>query len=877
MIETALTSNLTTQPQKSTLNYLEKLLNQGDLVALAKYLVSSLGFSVVPLYSRKGQDGIELSYTGNRKDLQIKTEYDIKKFFAKTKTVGIAIRCGKTSNLIALDIDDLEKFNKFYPLEKLQKTSYLVLTPSGGYHVGFLYDEEFYKGYKFLKEAGFELKSNGDLINFYTTLVDYQYKLLKFGPLKPMPEDLKTMLKKLIKEKIKNFPTSSVNFQGLELNLQDILSQLEKLTNYTPYERKPGVWRARCPAHDDKEPSLDVELSKEGKIRFYCWAGCKPKDIIQALNLPTTKEKPKKEPEEELLNQEFLEQLYQEMQKKPATNTETEKEKFIYVEISKKKGTYVRCNYADLSIEFGKIKIDEDTQIQIFEPHYKVFNCCIQSIYAVENPLTFEKKYEIHFASKNPEEAHTTLRGTIREIWEALNQQTSYVLANSVGLQMLTTVLNYFLEKNWYQKKQEELPPGFYAFNGKLYAQTFEEKNFTKEDLRQAAKFLNEYIMSHPNPALVASIIRAGLLLPFSFAQKQLVHEGKLRKRIKYLFLYGESRSGKTTTALLLSKIWGTENKINYASFSTEARASKHISNSTHILIVDEVNKDLEVNPVKELLKFSYEDLTARTIQSKNLKTIHFPALAALIMTSNSHFPEDPALLQRFYIFRFRKSDKISISARNKYEKEDFNCLLPLCQFVWQYVKTHGLKDDYINYTIEILKAFYTEAEVHAEWLDWEFTDDTSQTEEEQLYNKEAEFFTAVQKFFNHHIKPRENIQYAKLIYEALTLGQFGRWIWVDDKKFVYLSKDFLLELKKSYKCNIRDLEELSELVGWKKKQKRYKDTKIYVVSTTIMEFLYKLNYIPTLLDSYEFDLWLKNKLEIQSLPEEDPDEELPF
>jgi hypothetical protein len=30
--------------------------------------------------------------------------------------------------------------------------------------------------------------------------------------------------------------------------------------------------------------------------------------------------------------------------------------------------------------------------------------------------------------------------------------------------------------------------------------------------------------------------------------------------------------------------------------------------------------------------------------------------------------------------------------------------------------------------------------------------------------------------------------------------------------------KDFLWELKKSYRCNIRDLEELSELTGWIKK-----------------------------------------------------------
>jgi hypothetical protein len=205
---------------------------------------------------------------------------------------------------------------------------------------------------------------------------------------------------------------------------------------------------------------------------------------------------------------------------------------------------------------------------------------------------------------------------------------------------------------------------------------------------------------------------------------------------MKYLFLTGQTKSGKNHYSLLLSRIWGTDNKISYASLNTEARAGKHLSTSTHILIVDKVNKDLETSPVKELLKSAQEDFIARTIQSKSLKPIHYPALAATIMTSNSHFPEDPALLQRFFVFRFRKLDKISAADRAKYEKEDFNCLLPLGQFIYQYIKQHGLRDNYIEYATEILKAFYEKAEVHGEWLDWAFIHDTAETEEEQKYKK---------------------------------------------------------------------------------------------------------------------------------------------
>jgi len=443
------------------------------------------------------------------------------------------------------------------------------------------------------------------------------------------------------------------------------------------------------------------------------------------------------------------------------------------------------------------------------------------------------------------------------------------VLQLGIGLQILTAVLSYYLSKGWFEEKIEDLPPGFYHFD-KLIASKFEEKPYSQEELKKAALFLNDYIMSHPNAQLISSIIKAGLLLPLSYAQKQMVHQGKLRQRMKYLFLYGETKSGKTTTATLLASIWGQVNKISYASFNTEARAGKHLSSSTHILIVDEVSKDLETSTVKEILKYAQEDLIARSIQSKSLKQIHYPALAGIIMTSNTHFPSDPALLERFLVFHFRKSDKISLDKRQRYEREDFRVLEPLGQFAWNYIKEHGLHDDYINYTIEILKAFYKTAEVEVEWLDWEFTHDTAETEEEQEYKKEAEFFNAVLKFFLQYIRPKEKEEtLAKSIYTALMSRQFGRWIWADDDLFVYISKDFLLELKRSYRCEIKDLEDLKELTGWKKMYKRDPEGRVWVLQTTIMELFYKLNLTPQLLTTYEFLDWINNRLTIK--------EEVPF
>lgn len=47
--------------------------------------------------------------------------------------------------------------------------------------------------------------------------------------------------------------------------------------------RKQGKgWVAKCPAHEDKKPSLSI-TEKEGKVLVHCWAGCEQKAVIGAL------------------------------------------------------------------------------------------------------------------------------------------------------------------------------------------------------------------------------------------------------------------------------------------------------------------------------------------------------------------------------------------------------------------------------------------------------------------------------------------------------------------------------------------------------------------------------------------------------------------
>jgi putative DNA primase/helicase len=48
--------------------------------------------------------------------------------------------------------------------------------------------------------------------------------------------------------------------------------------------RKTGAaWMARCPAHDDRAPSLSIAETCDGKVLVRCHAGCDQRDVIAAL------------------------------------------------------------------------------------------------------------------------------------------------------------------------------------------------------------------------------------------------------------------------------------------------------------------------------------------------------------------------------------------------------------------------------------------------------------------------------------------------------------------------------------------------------------------------------------------------------------------
>lgn len=49
--------------------------------------------------------------------------------------------------------------------------------------------------------------------------------------------------------------------------------------------KAPGKWMAKCPAHDDRNPSLGISEGDGGKIICHCFAGCDTSDVLAAVGL----------------------------------------------------------------------------------------------------------------------------------------------------------------------------------------------------------------------------------------------------------------------------------------------------------------------------------------------------------------------------------------------------------------------------------------------------------------------------------------------------------------------------------------------------------------------------------------------------------------
>ncbi len=69
--------------------------------------------------------------------------------------------------------------------------------------------------------------------------------------------------------------------------IHNLLNRLEKVKKLTSRKHVES-YSALCPSHDDRNPSLCIDLTFDGRILLFCRAGCGAMDVLDAVSLKMT-------------------------------------------------------------------------------------------------------------------------------------------------------------------------------------------------------------------------------------------------------------------------------------------------------------------------------------------------------------------------------------------------------------------------------------------------------------------------------------------------------------------------------------------------------------------------------------------------------------
>ena len=64
------------------------------------------------------------------------------------------------------------------------------------------------------------------------------------------------------------------------MTIETFISRLDGIK-----ETGPGKYLSRCPAHDDRSPSLAIKDGDDGRVLIHCFAGCETEDVLSAVGM----------------------------------------------------------------------------------------------------------------------------------------------------------------------------------------------------------------------------------------------------------------------------------------------------------------------------------------------------------------------------------------------------------------------------------------------------------------------------------------------------------------------------------------------------------------------------------------------------------------
>jgi len=274
-----------------------------------------------------------------------------------------------------------------------------------------------------------------------------------------------------------------------------------------------------------------------------------------------------------------------------------------------------------------------------------IANFCIKSV-----KKTLEDVFILEIENIN--DGTKIIEGRAKDIIEKL-KDTGYVI-DSKNLEIAVFGYINTKQRNGELKKVIDEKQGIVIKDNKI---DFVGKNVEIGDWKEGAKIFSKVLSFYKNKGRAAFVMIYSALLSLHYWLK--------RKGIylKYLYLYGPSRSGKSTLIKISQLFWPFIEKKSGAQISSPYTFSKALDEGYYCLVADEPKSLFEDSEIVEMIKTAQQEFEIRSRKhDAYLRT--YIARSGLVLVSNFALPKDSALINRFIIVKTEVADKDDISKK---------------------------------------------------------------------------------------------------------------------------------------------------------------------------------------------------------------------
>ena len=486
-----------------------------------------------------------------------------------------------------------------------------------------------------------------------------------------------------------------------------------------------------------------------------------------------------------------------------------------------------------------------------------------------EDPLglSSENKYTIKFETQIETQNTFTLGpSSLDEIIQELHNRT-LILDHNKAVEALSAIILSMEKDNKVTIKRDIITPGYYLVDDKITIGGGKNNNqmnkLSKDQITNCLELLELLQQKFKNDKVFPTIVKWSCIAPFVYVMKQ---KNNNKIWIPWLYLYGSSRTGKTTLGDISCAIQGNyqeeKYKIPFTNVDTVAKLGEALSKSTFPLTINEsgaLSDDSKYyKNLIEMIKTAIEGPISR---SKFLhKTIYteIPSFCACIFTSNSAPPSDIGFRRRIIAISFTEKDEYKLEEITEFEKllnRRVSELKVLGDFAANYILEHQdliLNDknrkDWDEIAKLVLYEMYKIVERKPpEWIEYKIDSEI------QFQENKEEIDLILRSFFINKIN-ETYIRYRKSIDPSTSIDGINQpfdyrlnfclknnlipFINTNSTGDIIVTSDLIQELKNHRIYGISSLQEVSNIInGFEYSQKKLASRNVRAAFGTRIQF----------------------------------------